>query len=196
MDIIPSQKSYYKIKKKYDFITDRKSFRMRLMKYKIKDKEYYLGSTILDKEITIQDYAQVYHARWGHEEFYKSFKHQLKAIEFHGQTEAFIQQEIYAGFNIMTLNRIMSNNLEEKFVENNEDDLSDDPFQRKRKVNFKQLMDNTYRTVEAVIAGNNETQQEVLANGSLRSKRQSYKTRNDRAYLRKSHRHENKWQKL
>jgi len=194
VDIIPSQKSYYKIKKKYNFINDRKSFKMRLMKYKIKNEEYYLGTTILDKEISIQDYSQVYHARWGHEEFYKSLKHHLKAIEFHGQTESFIQQEIYAGFNIMTLNRIMSNNLEEKFIENNEDDL-DDPFQRKRKVNFKQQMDEFYRIVEAVIAGDNNTQKEVLARGSLRSKRQSYKTRKDRSYPRKSHRRVNKFQK-
>ena len=86
--------------------------------------------------------------------------------------------------------------LEEKFIENNEDNLVDDPFQRKRKVNFKQQMDDFYRTVEAVIAGDNNTQQEVLARGILRSKRQSYKTRKDRAYPRKSHRHVNKWQKL
>jgi hypothetical protein len=194
VDIIPSQKSFAKIKKKYNFIEDRKSIKMRLMKYKIKDKEYYLGTTILDNEITIQDYAQVYHARWGHEEFYKSFKHQLKAIEFHGKTEVFIQQEIYAAFNILALNRIMSNNLEEKFIENNEDELLD-PFQRERKVNFKQQMDDFYRTVEAVIAGDNKTQKKVLAKGTLRSARQSYKTRKDRSYPRKSHRRVNKWQK-
>ena len=194
-DIVPSQKSYSKIKNKYNFIKDRKSFKMRLMKYKIKDKEYYLGTTILDNEITIQDYVQIYHARWGHEEFYKSLKHQLKAIEFHGKTETFIQQEIYAGFNIMTLNRIMSNNIEEKFIENNEEDLPD-PFQRKRKVNFKQQMDELYRTVEAVIAGDSKTQKEEIAKSTLRSKRQSYKTRKDRAYPRKSNRHVNKWQRL
>ena len=176
VDIIPSQKSYDKIKKKYNFIKNRKSIRMRLMKYKIKNKEYYLGTTILDNEITIQDYSQAYHARWGHEEFYKSLKHHLKAIEFHGKTELFIQQEVYAGFNIMTLNRIMSNNIEEKFIENNEDDLSD-PFQRKRKANFKQQMDNFYQIVDAVIAGNSTTQNEALAKGALRSKRQSYKKR-------------------
>ena len=193
-DIIPSQKSYYKIKKKYNFINDRKSFKMRLMKYKIKNQEYYLGTTILDNEISIKDYSQAYHARWGHEELYKSFKHQLKAIEFHGQTESFIKQEIYAGFNIMTLNRIMSNNIEEKFIENQDDDLSD-PFQRKRKVNFKQQIDDFYRKVEAVIAGESNTQKDVLAQGALRYMRQSYKTRKNRSYPRKSHRRVNKFQK-
>ena len=123
VEVIPSQKSYAKIKKKYNFITNRKSIKMRLIKYKIKNKEYYLGTTILDNKITIEDYAQVYHARWGHEEFYKSFKNQLKAIDFHGKTEVFIQQEIYAGFNILALNRIISNNLEEKFIENIEEEL-------------------------------------------------------------------------
>ena len=32
-------------------------------------------------------------------------------------------QEIYAGFNILALNRIISNNLEEKFIENSEEEL-------------------------------------------------------------------------
>ena len=41
----------------------------------------------------------------------------------------------YAGFNILALNRIISNNLEEKFIENSEEELLD-PFQRRRKVNF------------------------------------------------------------
>ena len=56
-------------------------------------------------------------------------------------------------------------------------------------------MDDFYRTVEAVIAGDNKTQRQVLAKGTLRAERQSYKTRKDRSYPRKSHRRVNKSQK-
>ena len=46
-----------------------------------------------------------------------------------------------------------------------------------------------------MIAGDSKTQKEVLAKSALRSNRQSYQTREDRTYTRKSHRHVNKWQK-
>ena len=60
---------------------------MRLMKYYINNEEYYIGSTIVDKKISIKDYSQAYHGRWGHEEFYKSLKNHIKSIEFHGKNE-------------------------------------------------------------------------------------------------------------
>ena len=194
IDVYPTKKSFSKSKNQHDFVKIPQKFKMRLLKYKINKQEYYLGTTLVDEPITLQDLMQAYHGRWGHEELYKSYKHQLKATEFHGKTEAFIKQEIYAGFNIMTLNRIMANNIEEKFIEN-KTDLLQDPFQRKRKVNFKNQLDNFYRIVEPVIAGNNETQKDVIAENILRSKHASYKTRENRVYDRKSHRHINKWQK-
>lgn len=192
VELTPSRRSFQRIIKKYSFVNNQKKIKMRLMKYNIGSQEYYIGTTICDTQITIEDYSQAYHARWGHEELYKSFKHQIKTIDFHGKTEAFIKQEIYAGFNILTLNRIMANNVEEKFHENH----SIDSFQRKRKVNFKKQLDDFYRIVEPVIAGSNEIQKEVIARNTQRSKRQSCKTRDDRQYDRKSHKHINKWQKI
>jgi hypothetical protein len=194
VDLFPSKKSFSKSKNRYAFIKTTQKFKIRLLKYKINLQEYYIGTTLLDESITLQDFMQAYHGRWGHEELYKSYKHQLTATEFHGKTERFIKQEIYAGFNIMTLNRMMANNVEEKFIEN-KTDLLQDPFQRKRKVNFKNQLDNFYRIVEPVIAGNTEMQRAVIAESVLRSKREAYKTRENRFYPRKSHRHINKWQR-
>jgi len=113
------------------------------MKYYINNEEYYIGSTILDNEISINDYSQAYHGRWGHEEFYKSLKYYIKSIEFHGKNENFIRQEIYAGFTILSLNRILSNSVEEKFKQNQCNEPQN-PFHRKRKVNFKGQLDNFY----------------------------------------------------
>ena len=56
-------------------------------------------------------------------------------------------------------------------------------------------IDDFYRKVEAVIAGESNTQKDVLAQGALISKRQSYKIRKNRSYPRKSHRRVNKFQK-
>jgi len=195
VEVYPSKKSFSKSRNKHDFVKNLQQIKMRLIKYRINKQEYYLGTTIVDEQLPIQDFSQAYHGRWGHEELYKTFKHHLKTIDFHGKTETCIQQEVYAGFNIMTLNRILANNLEEKFTENNPI-LLQDPFQRKRKVNFKNQLDNFFRIVEPVIAGHSATQKDVIGRNVLRSKRQSYKTREDRAYIRKSHRHVNKWQKI
>ena len=122
-------------------------------------------------------------------------KYHIKSIEFHGKKEAFIQQEIYAGFNILSLNRILSNSVEEKF-NHNQGSYPQDPFHRKKKVNFKSQLDNFYRVVEPVIAGTREKQQEVIQRTVKRSQRQSYKTRLNRKSLRISHKHINKWQKV
>lgn len=192
--IYPTKSTFSNIKKNYPFIDTLEHHSLRLMKYCISDKEYYIGSTILDNAISIEDFAQAYHGRWGHEEFYKSLKHHIKSIEFHGKNENFIRQEIYAGFNILSLNRILSNSVEEKFEENDNGD-SPDPFHRTRKVNFKSQLDNFYRVVEPVIAGKPEKQREVIQCTVKRSQRQSYKTRLNRTSKRISHKHINKWQK-
>jgi hypothetical protein len=165
------------------------------MKYYINNDEYYIGSTILDSEIGVNDFSQAYHGRWGHEEFYKSLKYHIKSIEFHGKNENFIRQEIYAGFNILSLNRILSNSVEEKFKQNQRGDHQD-PFHRERKVNFKNQLDNFYRVVEPVIAGTREKQREVIQRTVKRSQRQSYKTRLNRTSPRISHKHINKWQRV
>jgi len=194
--ICPTKKTFSNIKKKYPFIDKLEYYQLRFMKYYINNDEYYIGSTILDSEISVDDFSQAYHGRWGHEEFYKSLKYHIKSIEFHGKNENFIRQEIYAGFNILALNRILSNSVEEKFKQNQRGNNPHDPFHRERKVNFKSQLDNFYRIVEPVIAGTREKQREVIQRTVNRSQRQSYKTRLNRTSSRISHKHINKWQRV
>jgi len=130
--IYPTKKTFSNIKKNYPFIDKLEHYHLRLMKYYINNNEYYIGSTILDNKISVEDFTQAYHGRWGHEEFYKSLKYHIKSIEFHGKNENFIRQEIYAGFNILSLNRILSNSIEENFKHNQGGD-NQDPFHRKKK---------------------------------------------------------------
>jgi hypothetical protein len=193
--ICPTKKTFSNIKKNYPFIDKLEHYQLRLMKYYINNNEYYIGTTILDSEISIDDFSQTYHGRWGQEEFYKSLKYHIKSIEFHGKNENFIRQEIYAGFNILSLNRILSNSVEEKFKQNQRGEPQYS-FHRKKKVNFKSQLDNFYRVVEPVIAGTREKQREVIQRTVKRSQSQSYKTRLNRTSPRISHKHINKWQKV
>jgi len=130
-----------------------------MMKYRIGNKTYYIGSTIIDKNITISDYSEAYHARWGHEELYKTLKTHLDGIEFHGRCEEFIKQELFAALGILTLNRIMTNYAEELLDENETFNRS---FERKRKVNFKGQLDNLLRIVEPVIASDSKQLSSLL----------------------------------
>lgn len=191
-EISPSKKTFSNIKKKHPEIEKLEFFPLRMMKYRIGNKTYYIGSTIIDKNITISDYSEAYHARWGHEELYKTLKIHLDGIEFHGKREEFIKQELFAALGILTLNRIMANYAEE-ILDDNETFSSS--FERKRKVNFKGQLDNLLRIVEPVIASDSNHLESLLKKNNERAVRGSYKTRSGRKSTRKSHRKINKWQK-
>jgi len=48
--------------------------KIRLIKYVIDGTSYCIGTTLLDKQYTIDALKEVYHARWGIEELYKVSK--------------------------------------------------------------------------------------------------------------------------
>lgn len=189
--ISPSKKTFSNIKKKHPEIEKLEPFPLRMMKYRIGHKNYYIGSTIIDKNFTISDYSEAYHARWGHEELYKTLKTHLDGIEFHGKREEFIKQELFAALGILTLNRIMANYAEEILDDN---ETFSNSFERKRKVNFKGQLDNLLRIVEPVIASDSKQLETLLKKNKDRAVRRSYKTRSGRKSIRKSHRKINKWQ--
>jgi len=191
-EIGPSKKTFSNIKKKHPEIEKLEFYPLRMMKYQIGNKTYNIGSTIIDKNITISDYSEAYHARWGHEELYKTLKTHLDGIEFHGKCEEFIKQELFAALGILTLNRIMTNYAEELLDENETFNCS---FERKRKVNFKGQLDNLLRIVEPVIASDSKQLEFLLKKNNERAVRGSYKYRDGRKSIRKSHRKINKWQK-
>ncbi len=188
----PSKKTFSNIKKKHPEIEKLELYPLRMMKYRIGNKTYYIGSTIIDKNITISDYSEAYHARWGHEELYKTLKTHIDGIEFHGRCEEFIKQELFAALGILTLNRIMTNYAEELLDEN---ETFNGSFERKRKVNFKGQLDNLLRIVEPVIASDSKQLESLLKKNNERAVRGSYKYRGGRKSIRKSHRKINKWQK-
>ena len=95
---------------------------IRLVKYQIKDNTYCLGTTLIDqnKYSNIQDFIDIYHARWGVEELYKISKHIFSIEDFHAKSERGVKQEIFAHFALITMNRIFTNQADEDLNQSNE----------------------------------------------------------------------------
>jgi hypothetical protein len=86
---------------------------LRLIKYRIDGTTYTLGTTLLEGDVYPRAaFPDLYHARWGIEELYKVSKQLMGVDEFHAQTERGVQQELFAHFVLLTLNRILANHTE------------------------------------------------------------------------------------
>jgi len=85
--------------------------RMRLLKYRVSETTYCLGTTLIDPEhrYSLQDFMDVYHSRWGVEELYKTSKQIIEVEDFHSKTERGVKQEIFAQFVLITMNRLFTN---------------------------------------------------------------------------------------
>ncbi len=196
-EIMPAKKSLSKIRKRYSFVKELIPYKMRLIRYALGNEFYYLATTILDKNISIEDYKESYHARWGHEEFYKLYKTVLGVTKFHGKSEPFIRQELNAGALILTLNRIISNLVEEHLSENIDlSKCSPTEFCKSRKVNTKTQLTEVLRVLEPIIGKGGKPLEELIATIAERSIKNSYKTRAGRSYQRINHTPINKWQKV
>ncbi len=87
------------------------AIQIRLIKYQIGDNTYCLGTTLIDQNQykNIQDFIDIYHARWGVEELYKISKQIFSIEDFHAKSERGVKQEIFAHFALITMNRIFAN---------------------------------------------------------------------------------------
>ena len=85
-----------------------RSIRVRLVGYTAGDTDFCLATSLLDGDrYPIQALSDLYHARWGIEEMYKTGKAVIKA--FHAKSERGVRQELYAAFTLITLARQFSN---------------------------------------------------------------------------------------
>jgi len=83
--------------------------RLRLVKYRMKDSEYLLGTTLLDsRNYSLAALADLYHERWGIEELFKTSKQTLAIESFHARTERGVRQELFAHFVLITLVRLFT----------------------------------------------------------------------------------------
>ena len=85
--------------------------RLRLIKYEMAGTWFCLGATLVDPQqhYSLQDFMDVYHARWGVEELYKVSKRLFMIEDFHAKTERGVKQEVFAHFVLITMNRLFAN---------------------------------------------------------------------------------------
>jgi hypothetical protein len=113
VEIQLNRERFTKIRRK-DPLIDTQSLKIRLIKYRIGDELYTLGTTLYDKKYSdIDKFSKLYHERWDIEELYKISKVLIEVQDFHAQTERGVKQELYAHFVMITLSRIFSNHVED-----------------------------------------------------------------------------------
>ena len=184
---------------------------LRLVKYRAGTTTYVLGTTLMDSgTYSIEDLAQLYHGRWGIEELYKISKVLIDVEDFHAKTEEGVKQELFAHFGIVTLARILANDLEASMTQSCH---REDPCEDKKdglpsgtspspptvtipqhlKINFKNALVTIARHVEALFVRHatyvRDTVRTILR--SLSACKQ--KVRPNRSYERKSNRPMRKW---
>jgi len=84
---------------------------LRLLKYKMAGTRFCVGTTLVDpqQQYPLQEFMDVYHARWGVEELYKVSKRLFTIEDFHAKTERGVKQELFAQFVLITMNRLFAN---------------------------------------------------------------------------------------
>lgn len=125
---------------------------LRLIKYQIKGQDYYLGTTLMDKELYhIVDLCDLYHSRWGIEELYKISKTFIDFEDFHSKSQRGVKQEVFAHFCLITFARFFTNQANKLMSKN--DQLKDGQTNTgsNYKVNFKNALSAFVRKLEPLL---------------------------------------------
>lgn len=162
---------------------------LRLIKYVIDGVMYILGTTLIDSQkYRADEFADIYHSRWGIEELYKISKVLVDVEDFHGQTERGVKQELFAHFVIITLSRIFANQTNDVLLLTHK---SSEP--EKMKTNIKNCLITMARNLECLFlqqAVHIKERLTIIIN-SITTCYQ--KERLNRSYTRKSQKIVNKW---
>ena len=175
---------------------------MRLVKYQIDDNIYCLGTTLIDKKryTNIQDFIDIYHARWGVEELYKVSKQIFTIEDFHAKSERGVKQELFAHFSLITMNRIFTNQADAELNKFNNSaintaDHKNSSFKTQMdmvKTNFKNCTRVFSRSLEELLLLQTRLKSSVeRAYNFIIGRNQ--KERPGRSYVRKSMKPESKW---
>jgi hypothetical protein len=168
--------------------------KLRLLKYKIGDCVFCLGTTLLAAHrYPLHEFIDVYHGRWGIEELYKVSKCVFIIEDFHAKTERGVKQEIFAHFVLVTLNRLFANRADLE-INSGGDSTSPSPGDAspKRQINFKNCIHVLDRGLEALLLLHEQIRgvlQWVFSTILGRHQR----VRPNRSFIRRSMRPETKW---
>jgi len=171
--------------------------KLRLLKYKIGDSVFCLGTTLLDAQrYPPQEFIDVYHGRWGIEELYKVSKRIFEIEDFHGKTERGVKQEIFAHFVLVTLNRLFANRanieLNTGLASTPSTTQSPGPASAVRQTNFKNCIHVLDRALEELLLLHQRIRG-VVQRIFTTILRRHQRVRPNRSFIRRSLRPETKW---
>lgn len=75
----------------------------------------YIITSILDKEITVSDFKEIYHLRWNEEVYFNCLKNIIEVENFSGRTPETIRQDYYA--------RVLSSNISSLIIEEAQEEI-------------------------------------------------------------------------
>lgn len=171
------------------------SLSIRLIKYTVADKTYCIGTTLMDKKYTPNDFSEVYHARWGIEELYKISKQMIDVDDFHGKSERAVKQELFAHFVLITMSRLCANESENILSGLLQPSDKKNVKAEKIQTNFKNCLTTMSRYLENILYAPAQCIKEVMNDIIDSISRNRRKVRPNRSYARKSMKPRNKWLK-
>ena len=190
--LLPSKDTQRDIRKQYPDIHFT-ALTLRLVKYTLAGNTDCIGTTLMDKQYTLDAFKDVYHERWGIEELYKISKQMIVVDDFHGRSERTVKQELFAHFVLITLSRLCSSeseNLLSRLLNLNPEEMNAEP---KIQVNFKNSLATVSRHLEELMFVPARYIKNVMDDIVCSISRYRQKTRPGRAYERKSMKPVNKW---
>lgn len=204
IDYSPSEAVKSAIKKQ-GFHIAYKAIKLRLIKYQIENEIYICATTLIGGQYPVNEFARVYHGRWGIEELYKISKRLIEIEDFHSKTERGVKQELYAHVLLINIARIFELAANDQLPPSSPSRLKEDEAKegywqdfcgkiQELKINFKNCLLVIGRYVEELVISV-ETKNEIFLTAILNSI--SYvrqKIRPGRHYPRRSRRPHNKWQ--
>lgn len=201
----PSSSTKYTSKKRgYDI--ELKPIQLRLIKYTINGKTYVCATTLLDEKYKKNEFAAVYHGRWGIEELYKISKTFIDVEDFHSKSELGVKQECYAHILLIYLARIFekeadkqlpppTDNSSDKRIKKQKDSYWQDFCGeiKKIKTNFKNCLLVLERNLEKLLIPINNEKEGWLMNMLESISRVRQRIRPGRHTPRQSRKPANKW---
>jgi len=90
-------------------ITNEDGLKLRMITYTINDQQYYLTTNLMDREeYTINVLKQMYHNRWGIEEFFKFLKYNTSFGNMNEKNQLSIMKSIYTHLIISRITNILA----------------------------------------------------------------------------------------
>jgi len=190
--LLPSKETQRDIRKQFPDI-DFVALKIRLIKYTLAGNTYCIGTTLMDKQYTIDAFRDVYHARWGVEELYKVSKHMIEVDDFHGRSERTVKQELFAHFVLITMSRLCSNESESLLLSLLNLTREETDGESTIQVNFKNALATVSRHLEEIMFTPARCIKKVMEDIVCSVSRYRQKIRPGRSYVRQSMKPVNKW---